>query len=321
MAFELTAVSPIVQARLDRLFVRCLDHVTTGQRLAEFTNEATAQAAAQQVQQLQLELTQARAGIEIARHEAEAARKLADAQLALYHQQVTILQAEDELVKHQYVAILAWEQAKAAVDHADAETKAAEFVYQTKIADQKRSELDAEVLDKRIASFQNSPELTGHFFLTAPTDGTVTQCTALPGEVIAARTPIFSVFNPANTYAVVFFAPGDVPRLERGQKFKISIGGVGGSVSGKLTDFYPELSALPGSLTRYFWQEEKWSQYIPARIDFTDLTPSQRSKVFAWAQLSATREGAPVSLAWLDRHLRFMRQLITSSFAQERVDR
>ncbi|MBV8399995.1 MAG: HlyD family secretion protein [Acetobacteraceae bacterium] len=207
------------------------------------------------------------------------------------------------------------------MDRADAETKAAEFVYQTKIADQKRSELDAEVLDKRIASFQNSPELTGHFFLTAPTDGTVTQCTALPGEVIAARTPIFSIFNPANTYAVVFFAPSDVPRLDRGQKFKISIGGVGGSVSGKLTDFYPELSALPGSLTRYFWQEEKWSQYIPARIDFTDLTPSQRSKVFAWAQLSATREGAPVSLAWLDRHLRFMRQLITSSFAQERVDR
>jgi multidrug efflux pump subunit AcrA (membrane-fusion protein) len=51
IAGELTAVSPIVQARLEQLFVQCLDRVTRGQRLAEFLNEATAQAAAQQLQQ------------------------------------------------------------------------------------------------------------------------------------------------------------------------------------------------------------------------------------------------------------------------------
>ena len=62
VAGELTAVSPIVQARLQRLFVQCLDHVTRGQSLAEFDNEATAEFAAQQLQQLQLQLTQARAG-------------------------------------------------------------------------------------------------------------------------------------------------------------------------------------------------------------------------------------------------------------------
>ena len=36
VAGELTAMSPIVQARLQELFVKCLDNVTNGQRLAEF---------------------------------------------------------------------------------------------------------------------------------------------------------------------------------------------------------------------------------------------------------------------------------------------
>ena len=76
VAGKLTAISPIVQARLQRLLVNCLDHVTRGQRLAEFDNEMTAEAATQQLQQLQLQLTQARAQIDIADRQAEAARKL-----------------------------------------------------------------------------------------------------------------------------------------------------------------------------------------------------------------------------------------------------
>ncbi len=157
VAGELTAVSPIVQARLQQVFVNCLDHVTRGQRLAEFTNEAAVQFAAQQLQQLQLQLTQARAGIDIADRQAQAARKLVDAQDALLQQQIAVLKAEDELVKKRIVAVLVWEQAKAAVGRADAETRAAEFVYQTKRADQKMAELNAEVLQKRIESFMNSP--------------------------------------------------------------------------------------------------------------------------------------------------------------------
>jgi multidrug resistance efflux pump len=331
VAGELTAVSPIVQARLQELFVQCLDHVTRGQRLAEFRNEATAEAAAQQLQQLQLQLTQAQAGIEIAGRQAEAAQKLVEAQTALLRQQTSVRAAEDELMKHQYVAVLVWEQAKAAVDRADAETRAAEFVYETKRADQRKSELDAEVLKKRIDSFMNSPELNGHFYLTAPTDGIVTQCTARPGEVIAARTPIFSIFNPADTYAVVFFDPGDAAKLELGQSFAIDIKGAPTSVTGKVTGFYPENSALPSSLTRYFWQQEKWSQYVPVRLDFVDLNAMQRHKLFAWAQLSASRwqvwtsadAAAAVSDSWrwVQQHFNGARQFVSASFAQQSVDR
>jgi multidrug resistance efflux pump len=295
VAGQLITVSPIVQARLHRLLVKCLDHVKRGQQLAEFINEERVQAAAQQLQQLQLQLTRARATIDIAEREGKAAAKLVEAQAAVLAQLIAVLKSEESLVKQGFVAALVWEQAKAAVDRADAEKASAEFIYQTKLADQKRAELDAEILEKRIQSFQDSPELTGHFFLTAPTDGVVTECTAKEGEVIDAHTAIFSLFNPNDTYAVVFFDPSDVVHLARGQSFQLNIGGLDQPVTGTLTDFYPELSALPSSLTRYFWQEEKWSQYAPVRIDFTNVSPAKRNKIFAWAQLSATRSESVIS--------------------------
>ncbi len=305
IAGELTAESPIVQARLEHLFVKCLDHVSKGQRLAEFYNESMVQLADQEVQQLQFQLAQARAEIEIADREAQAAQKLTDAQNALLQQQVAVLQAESKLKEQKFVADLVWQQAKAAVDRADAETRAAQYVYETKRADQKMAEVSVEVLRKRIDSYVNSPELTGHFFLAAAKDGIVTECTAREGEVIAARTPILSIFNPLDTYAVVFFDPGDRSKLFRGQDFDVSVQGMASGVTATLTDFYPELSALPSSLTRFFWQKEMWSQYVPARLDFANLESAQLSKLFAWSQVSASRrEGwalpdlAQLSLGW-----------------------
>jgi multidrug resistance efflux pump len=289
IAGELTAESPIVQARLERVFVKCLDHVSKGQRLAEFSNEAMIQMAGQELQQLQFQLAQAQAEVEIADREAQAAQKLTDAQNALLQQQVAVLDAESKLREKNFVADLVWQQAKAAVDRADAETRAAEFVYETKRADQKMAEVSVEVLQKRIDSYMNSPELTGHFYLAAAKDGIVTECTAREGEVIAARTPILSIFNPNDTYAVVFFDPSDRSKLFRGQNFDVSIQGMARGVAATLTDFYPELSALPSSLTRFFWQREMWSQYVPARLEFTNLAPDQLGRIFAWSQVSASR--------------------------------
>jgi len=312
IAGELVAVSPIVQARLQKLFVHCLDHVKRGQRLAEFNNEATVEFADQQLQQLQLQLTQAREQINITAQEAEAAKKLVEAQDALWKQQIAVLDAETELLHHHYVAELVWEQAKSAVDRAEAETRAAEFVYETKKADLKKAELDVGILEKRIASFVASPELTGHFYLTAAKDGIITECTGREGEVIAARTAIFSIFNPDDTYAVVFFDPNDIGKVARDQTYNITIQGINKPIKAKVTDFYPELSALPSSLTRYFWQREMWSQYIPVRLDY-NLDEAQRDRIYAWAQLSASRfdgwemggitRAASASWQWVQRHI------------------
>jgi HlyD family secretion protein len=285
---ELTAQSPIVQARLERLYVNCLDHVTRGQRLAEFRNDAMVQLADQQILQLEFQLEQARAEIDIADREAQAAAKLTEAQKALLQQQVAVLQAEDKLREEKVVAELVWQQAKAAVDRADAEWRAAEFVYETKRADQKMAQVNVIELQKRIESYKNSAELTGHFYITAAKDGIVTECTAREGEVIAARTPILSIFSPSDTYAVVFFNPSDRMKLSRGEQFDIDVQGIG-KVSARLTDFYPELSALPTSLTRFFWQREMWSQYLPARLDFVNVGSDRLNQMSAWAQVSASR--------------------------------
>jgi multidrug resistance efflux pump len=289
VAGELSAIAPIMQARLKRVFVRCLDHVVRGQQLAEFENEATVQTAAQQLQQLELQLTQARAEIDIAMSQEAAARKLIDAQSALRDQLKTVLKAMDKLLENGHVAQLQREQINANLVQAEAQTSAAEFVYQTKQADKKKAELMAAALRAQIEAFKNSPELNGHFYLTAPNDGIVTECTARPGEVIAAKTPIFQLFNPDDVYAVVFFNAADVSRLAIGQSFSIKVGSIDEPVTGRLTGFYPELSALPTSLTRFFWQQETWTQYAPVRLDFDKMSAAQKSKLFAWAQLSASR--------------------------------
>ena len=76
-----------MQARLERLFVKCLDHVSKGQRLAEFYNEAMVQLAGQELQQLQFQSAQARAEIEIADREAQAAQNSPMRENALLQQQ------------------------------------------------------------------------------------------------------------------------------------------------------------------------------------------------------------------------------------------
>jgi multidrug resistance efflux pump len=315
VAGELTAIAPIVQSRLKHLFVRCLDHVSRGQRLAEFENEATVEQAAQQLQQLQLQLTVSRAEIDIAESQSEAARKLIDAQSSLRDQLSTVLKAMDQLMKSGFVALLQREQVKANLAQAEAETSAAEFVYKTKKSDQKKAELMVSALQDQIASYKNSPELNGHFFMTAPKDGVITECTAHSGEVIAARAPIFQLFNADDVFAIVFFDAGDVSRLAIGQSFSIKIGGVPGTVTGKVSGFYPELSALPASLTRFFWQQETWSQYAPVRLDFDAMDQTQKGKLFAWAQLSASHtwnDGLPAVAAtvWRSAPLLWVRREI-----------
>jgi multidrug resistance efflux pump len=303
VAGELTAVSPIVQARLQNISVKCLDRVVRGQRIAEFDNEATVEAAAQQRQQLELQQQQARAQAEIAARQAEAARKLVDAQVAELQQLVAILQAQDELVKKQFVATLAWQNAKSAAARGEAEKAAAEFIYQTKLAERTKAEVDASVLQQRIESFKNAPELTGHFFLTAPKDGIVTECTAHVGEVIPAKTPILQIFNPDDAYAIVFFDPGDIAKLSLGQRLTLNIEGIAGPVAGSIAGFYPELSALPSSLTRYFWQQERWSQYAPVRVDFEGLNAVEKDRLAAWAQLSVSHWQLPAG--WGDHYRRW----------------
>jgi hypothetical protein len=124
----------------------------------------------------------------------------------------------------------------------------------------------------------------------------------------------------------VFFDPSDLPNLAPGQYFAVSIGGIDEAVPARIAGFYPELAALPRSLTRYFWQQEKWSQYAPVRLDFDRLSAAQKSKLFAGAQLSASRwqglslPGSSVR-QWVARQFDGVWHLGASAFAQQPTDR
>jgi hypothetical protein len=108
-------------------------------------------------------------------------------------QLVAVFQAQDELMTKQFVATLVWQNAKAAVTRGEADKAAAELVYATKESERAKALTDADVLRQRIATFKDSPELNGHFFLTAPQDGIVTECTAHESEVIAAHADLPAV--------------------------------------------------------------------------------------------------------------------------------
>ncbi len=204
-----------------------------------------------------------------------------------------------------------------------------EFVYETKMADQKRASSTPEVLQKRIESFQASPELTGHFYLTAPKDGVVTECTARPGEVIAARTPIFGIFNPADTYAVVFFDPGDIAKVGPGNPSRSN------SRHRQTGDrhgdgFLSGAIGAPEFADPLFLAEGEVVAIRPraARL-YQSGQATQRNKLFAcrhnyqlsrW-QWSGTRRTALGSWRWVLNQLNGAWQFVSASFAQQSMDR
>jgi hypothetical protein len=118
------------------------------------------------------------------------------------------------------------------------------------------------------------------------------------------RTPIFQLFSPDDAYAIVFFDPSDRMKLATGEVLTLHVTGIERSIAGHVSGFYPELSALPSALTRYFWQQERWSQYSPVRIDFEGLNAAERRRLSAWGQLSASRWEWPTQ--WLARSAHFI---------------
>lgn len=283
---QLTPVNPISQVRIAKLRAKCLDYVSEGQIIADMRNEITMQAGVQQLQQLQIELAQTEAEAEISAKEAQAAEKYRDAQQAVSNQLKTVYDAESDLLKKNYVSSLVWNKAKADVVKADADTAAASFAVETKREDSARATREASLITARIASLNASPELMGSYPLKSPKAGYLTQCNAFQGQVVNPDTQLYQIFNPSDAYMIAFVDPDDAVRLKVGEEIPVKVTGLGKPISGQVTGFYPEYSGLPASLTRYFWQQEKWSQFEPMRIDFAGLDDTQQKALRASAQIA-----------------------------------
>jgi len=283
-----TAVSAIAQLRIIRLHAKCLEFVSEGAPLVELENEVTWQTANQELSRLRLLLAQSKAQIDISGKEAQAAYQLYEAQLAFRNRLAITLRAQEELARNDHVSQLNLEKARADLARADSETQAARLTHEGKNANQARASVDAELLQTRIAEFQNSPEMMGRFTLRAPKSGVLTNCQARPGEVVEARQPLYQIFNPSDAYVLVYFRPADAARVAAGKTVTITAQNTSESFSGRVTGAYPEQSGLPASFSRFFWQEERWSQYTPVRIDFTSLSAAQRSQISAGTRINVS---------------------------------
>lgn len=292
---ELTSVNPITQMRVKKVLVECLQPVRHGQVLARLENELTMETVRQQIDQLTIELDQARSSVEAAANQAAAARQLHDARIAVRGQLQLVLDAQSRLLDQHHIASLAWQKSKSDVVRAEAEAQAARYVYETKLEDRRRAQIRARLIEKLIESLRSSPELMGSVDLLAPKDGYLTQCDARAGEVVDASTALFRIFNPHDAFAVVFLDPGDAERRDVGDALEIEIDGIHGSVHGVITGFYPQFSALPDALTRYFWQQERWSSFAPVRVQLDGLDDAQRARLRASARVYVSAWDLPDS--------------------------
>jgi hypothetical protein len=130
--------------------------------------------------------------------------------------------------------------------------------------------------------------MMGRFILRAPKSGVLTQCEGRVGEIVEPRDALFRIFSPDNAYALAFFHPSDVRRLSPQRELSVTIAGVEHPVRGRISGIYPELSGLPQNITRYFWQQERWSQYVAVRLDLIDLPPELRFELRAGARIAAS---------------------------------
>jgi len=283
---QLTPVSPISQVRITQLRVKCLDYVSDGQAIADMRNDITAESGQQELQQLEIELAQAREEAAVADQEAGEAAKYHDAQAAVSAQLQTVYDAENALLKKKYVSELVWEKSKADVIKADADTEAAQFAIASKQEDSKRATLEANLLDARISSLKASPELMGDYQLLSPKSGYLTQCNAFQGQIVNPDSVLYQIFNPTDAFVIVFVDPSDANRLVPGEEIPVKMTGFPKPVTARVNGFYPEYSGLPAALTRYFWEEEKWSQFEPVRLDFVDLNDSEQKAIRASAEAS-----------------------------------
>jgi hypothetical protein len=62
---------------------------------------------------------------------------------------------------------------------------------------------------------------------------------------------------------------------------RITSPNVAESFAARVVGAHPERPGMPPAMSRFFWQDERWSQYAPVRLDFAGLTAAQQSQISA----------------------------------------
>lgn len=283
---DLAPVGPIYRARIDQPLVSCDAKVSAGQPLVRLSNFILAgqyaQAATEARQAQALAEDDQKAGVAAAKAAAAAAAQSAQAQAANAAKLGNLYQANQRLFNAEAIGRVAldtsrseWLQAQAMAGAAAASARQAaqELERLRQAADTRMSAAASQVALHE--SLRNS--VTDQV-LSSPVSGEVVECHARPGDAVEAGTNLYKIFQPEQAFVTAFLSPDDADRVRAGMAATVKIPGLG-EVSGRVTSVRSEMSQLPQTLTRYFWERKQWTQYRPVRVSFDNLSAAQRQQL------------------------------------------
>jgi multidrug resistance efflux pump len=286
---QLVPVTALYQARVTDTLVQCNQQVQKGQPIAVISNfllqERYAGQQEQDTNDLAVENVTQQDDLSSARIEEDKA--LADYSAATVEaaKKRTVFDNYDEAYKAGGIGRATWEVAFSDWQEAQAEEQA--FGNELSIARVHTQNVLSEGNAKKKA-FAGDVRRLGALAsrvqseqLTAPISGYIVSCESNVerDQVVDAGKPLFHIFGTDQAYALAFFDPGATPDIRLGDKIRIQVTGLAQPIEGRVAAIYPELSKLPDSLTKYFWEREQWNEYRPVQIMFDELDPALRSQL------------------------------------------
>lgn len=289
---DLVPVSPLFRARVDKLLVHCDDKVTQGQTVAVVSNFLVQSDYQHQYLQSQQQVELSRVALD---ERVSAAKTNADSLKAKY-------EAAQLDVDRTHNAFLSYDQAykQGAIAKVDWQGKLTEW--QTAQANARSALSDWQLAQQEVGhiaaaenariaasqqlsdSAQAMAQQVSSEPLVAPVSGYIVHCTQRPMNVIEPATPLFNIFEPNRAYVLAYFSPSAVSKIHLNQTVDMNIAGINKTVPGRVSAIYPDLTALPTQLTRFFWQHVQWNEYRPVRIELDKLPAKDRQELYFDAQ-------------------------------------
>lgn len=283
---DLIPVGPMYRARIDQPMVSCDTKVSAGQPLVRVSNFMLAgqyaQAATEARQAMALAESDREAGVAAASAAAAAAAQTARAQAANAAKLANLYQANQRLYDAQAIGRVALDTSRSEWQQAQAQAAAAAAAARQSSQELERlrqaADTRANAAGSELALQESLHRSVSDQVLSAPVSGEVLDCHARPGDAVEAGTSLYKIFQPDQAYITAFLPPDDAARVRAGMSAYVDIPGLG-EVSGRVLSVRSEMSQLPETLTRYFWEHKQWTQYRPVRVGFDTLSSAQRHQL------------------------------------------
>lgn len=278
---DMVQVGPIYRTRVGQIYVRCTDRVGRGDVLASLQNELELQTLNLQYTDIEDQVRGAEALLAVDRAVAQADIDAARERLASIRTLTAQARADrriyDQLLADRAITRDAWERAVGQGRTQAVRTGEAEALIRQAEADFNRlvqsQTVQIERLRRELATIDQQRVRIGQRFLVSPHDGTLLACLAREGQGLEAVDPVFDLFRNSTAYIQAYIRPQDIGRLAIGMRANMEVNAPIPPLTGTIIAVRSRYEALPPQLSRYFWQNPEWQQYIPVDIEIEGLRP------------------------------------------------